>query len=258
MMPVMVHRGNIFSGLICVAMFVCSVSFGQISKAIINYKVKLYPKDSVNNSRNYNLVLSEVDKLEFKLIYSKDSINEQARFVEVIEGVNFNFTDGFFKKRAKIFAGLNTSYYYDLVNEKILKKKAFLGNEYIIIGDFHQYAWKITEESKRIDNYLCQKAISEKKYKTRMGAIDTLYLTAWFATDLPIPLGPKDYQGLPGLILELHECADSTHEVNTSYTKGRTYYVSGIELNVKQPIDIVPFDGENVVTEKEYEKIVEN
>lgn len=62
--------------------------------------------------------------------------------------------------------------------------------------------WVITTESKLIDTYKCYKAEYTETYKSK-GLNKTKIITAWFAPSLPYPFGPKGYNGLPGLILEL-------------------------------------------------------
>lgn len=63
--------------------------------------------------------------------------------------------------------------------------------------------WKITSESKKIGVYTCYKAISEKVLVNRNGNEYLSPVVAWFAPELPYSYGPKDFNGLPGLILEL-------------------------------------------------------
>jgi GLPGLI family protein len=56
--------------------------------------------------------------------------------------------------------------------------------------------WKITDETKSIGKHLCLKAI---------GFDGCFRWTAWFATDINIPIGPLGINSLPGLILELND-----------------------------------------------------
>ena len=57
------------------------------------------------------------------------------------------------------------------------------------------FKWNIIpNETKKIGNYLCRKAISQYR--------DELY-TAWFSDKIPISNGPYEFGGLPGLILQV-------------------------------------------------------
>ncbi len=66
--------------------------------------------------------------------------------------------------------------------------------------------WQITTTTKRVGDFTAQKAIAkphDEDYNN--GYIDVVYgnLVAWFVAEIPIPLGPEGYSGLPGLIVEL-------------------------------------------------------
>lgn len=63
--------------------------------------------------------------------------------------------------------------------------------------------WEITQETKEINNYTVYKAngIYEKGNSTV--GYKKMKATAWFCPEIPLPHGPLDFAGLPGLIFEL-------------------------------------------------------
>jgi len=63
--------------------------------------------------------------------------------------------------------------------------------------------WKITDEEKEINGYKVRKAITDSYYLLDDPLDDYGKAIAWFTTDIPIPVGPERYYGLPGLIVEL-------------------------------------------------------
>ncbi|QMU65174.1 MAG: GLPGLI family protein [Flavobacteriaceae bacterium] len=89
--------------------------------------------------------------------------------------------------------------------ELILKKEAY-GEEFLIT---HKIAeWEITQETKKIGEYTCYKAI--RKYKdyekkdSKLSAKNSKRISAWFTLQIPVPYGPNLYNGLPGLVLEVN------------------------------------------------------
>ncbi len=71
-----------------------------------------------------------------------------------------------------------------------------LGKTYIIEDSLHTPNWKIMNQLKDINGYICMKAVTEDTIKKQK-------IEAWFAQDIPVQLGPERYFGLPGAILEL-------------------------------------------------------
>lgn len=64
--------------------------------------------------------------------------------------------------------------------------------------------WNLTNETKQIQGYTCYKATYTYIQKWN-GREFEWPVVAWYCPQIPIPLGPVRYSGLPGLILELHE-----------------------------------------------------
>lgn len=97
-------------------------------------------------------------------------------------------------------AGGNGLFYTDLKNdEQIHNMEDRMANEWLLIS-YKYPEWIITNETKKILGYTCYKAIEVKP----KGKSDKYKLhTAWFTKEIPLSIGPKNFGGLPGLILEV-------------------------------------------------------
>ena len=69
-----------------------------------------------------------------------------------------------------------------------------MGKTYIVRDDLKAPKWRVMNEIRDILGHMCMKAVSEDTLKGQK-------ITAWFASDIPVPVGPEEQFGLPGLIL---------------------------------------------------------
>jgi GLPGLI family protein len=175
--------------------------------------------DGKNSFYVYNKVYNDTTLSEDKIITIKTGkTGEFTRFYNqdrVGEGINKNFT-------------LDT-----LILRQFVMKKA-----YIIKDTLPKFDWIIRQESKKINNILCQKA--DLQYKGRK-------YEAWFTLSVPISDGPWKFHGLPGLILEI---CDESKEVK--------FLFDNIEISSEFSTNPPPFKGEKVNNQQELQKIIED
>ena len=74
--------------------------------------------------------------------------------------------------------------------------KEEIGTTFLIEEDIPRTKWKILNEIKEIEGYLCMKAETTNDIKDQI-------IHAWFTDAIPVYGGPEGFSGLPGLILEL-------------------------------------------------------
>ena len=84
----------------------------------------------------------------------------------------------------------------DFEKSKKTEIHEMLGKTYIVEDSLAAPDWKILNQIKEVNGYLCMKAVSEDTTKKQK-------ITAWFAQDIAVSAGPERYFGLPGLIMEL-------------------------------------------------------
>ena len=84
----------------------------------------------------------------------------------------------------------------DFEKSKKTEIHEMLGKTYILEDSLAAPDWKILNQIKEVNGYLCMKAMSEDTTKKQK-------IVAWFAQDIAVSAGPEQYFGLPGLILEL-------------------------------------------------------
>lgn len=86
--------------------------------------------------------------------------------------------------------------YRDIENEKRTDIIEMLGKIYIVEDSVRSPKWKVMNKIKEVNGYMCMMAVTVDTIKNQQ-------ITAWFADNLPVSIGPELYGGLPGLILEL-------------------------------------------------------
>ena len=96
--------------------------------------------------------------------------------------------------------------------------------------------WKLVNESKKINSFICKKA--ELRYKGRDW-------TAWYSVEIPLPYGPYKLSGLPGLIVKI---TDKTGDYDFELIKS----VSSANLKGKVlSINTDRYNNAKLITQKE-------
>ncbi|MDI1257597.1 MAG: GLPGLI family protein [Flavobacterium sp.] len=175
------------------------------------------------------------------------------------------------------FMGGGGTFYKNVKEKSYTVDREFMGKEFLVKDSLQHLDWKMDAETKQIGGYTCYKATAvvpvnptdyrnmrpkkteekkdgDKKEAPKSDDRKTNFMdnfempkevtvTAWYAPEIPVNQGPETYWGLPGLILE----------VNDGKT---TILCSKIVLNAKEKAEIKAPKNGQVVSQKEYEKIV--
>ena len=144
--------------------------------------------------------------------------------------------------------------YKNIADQTFEQEQDVMGKEFLIKDALEPAEWELTGESKKIGNYTAQKAtytriVDSQRFSTGMTEMenvkDTIQVTAWFTPEIPVPHGPENYFGLPGLILELQN-------------QGRTLICEKIELNPSaEPVAIIRPKRGKEVTRDEFKTLQE-
>ena len=136
------------------------------------------------------------------------------------------------------------NYFTDLEKKIVTREYKGLGESFLITSDTKSFSdWTLTKESKMIGKYKCYKATTNMTYKSALGDIITFEIVAWYAPQIPVKFGIKEYNNLPGLILELKD-------------QRYTFYAHKISFVKEDEIEIKPLKGKTI-TEEEFLKQVE-
>ncbi|MFZ9146969.1 MAG: GLPGLI family protein [Sediminibacterium sp.] len=132
-----------------------------------------------------------------------------------------------------------TSTYTDINTQMQYESRAMFEKTFLVVDSLKQNKWKISGETKTIAKYLCKKATTmvaaPQQVRMRFGngpraAEDTaapkpkeVELVVWYTEDIPVSVGPDNYAGLPGAILEVDTDNGSNvimaTEVSTKFPK---------------------------------------
>jgi len=190
---------------IIVIFLLSNIIFSQNDIALVNYKIikiddnssGINKYESINDSKilkKVKEITSSLDDVECQLFFdNKTSLFKTKEKLELNDDFNY--------KMAKVLAG-GIRYKNQNTKEKIERRNS-LGMTVNIFYSFDEYKWTITNETKKIGEYICRKAISTKTdIDTVKNEEKVFNVEAWFTNEIPVPFGPAGLDGLPGLVLE--------------------------------------------------------
>ncbi|MEN8702537.1 MAG: GLPGLI family protein [Polaribacter sp.] len=181
------------------------------SSKLKNLKMNSWMKSVLKNTPDVNAFLEF--NIQESIYYVEDKMQNDGE-----SRYNMNRT----------YAGGDNKYYKNSNTKEFYNESDVFGELSLI--NLPKKKWKITQESKVIGGYVCYKAI-DLSYKNNS-------TFAWFTPQIPVSFGPKNFAGLPGLILEIQ-------------LKRRKIIATKIVLNPKNKIIInKPTKGKRVTVEE--------
>ena len=89
--------------------------------------------------------------------------------------------------------------------QRYVKQSDLLGKVFLIEDSLKTNAWKLQGETKNIGTYTCLKQHWNAEVDLDMDGRfkKNQTVTAWYTPQIPVSNGPEEFQGLPGLILEI-------------------------------------------------------
>lgn len=137
-------------------------------------------------------------------------------------------------KYQRFISILSNQFYYINLEEKLKLGGVKISGSKLLVEEEWKKGWVLKDEFKKILGYKCQKAIRLVK---PMKSNKTKTVIAWFSKDLSYPFGPKDNEGLPGLILEYGDeikfTANSIKQKKIKIQRPSGEILSGEELKSK-------------------------
>lgn len=143
-------------------------------------------------------------------------------------------------------------FYKNVQEKRYTNETEIFGKQFLIKDSLRNRGWELLQDTKNIGLYTCYKAqfkkeITEKTMSSN-GEFETItkerITTAWYTPQIPVSNGPDDFQGLPGLILEIND--------------GKlTLVCTKIVLNPKESITIKEPTKGKQVTQQEFDDIMD-
>ncbi|WP_179339776.1 GLPGLI family protein [Winogradskyella ludwigii] len=153
-------------------------------------------------------------------------------------------------------------FYKNVKNKTYVDQKETMGKNFLIKDSISPIEWQLESDTKHIGEYMCFKATFTKQVpkinlnfnsnskidneddEEKKPEMEDRTITAWYTPQIPVSNGPAKYQGLPGLILEVHD--------------GKlTIICSQIVINPKEKVEIEEPTKGKEVNQKEYNDIME-
>ncbi|TDE05170.1 GLPGLI family protein [Flavobacterium sandaracinum] len=221
--------------------FVCLTSYGQVTKGKIIYSISVNADENVLKSDKMGSTYSEMSKTAGTFSYvlrfsgSKTSFQKENKLID-----KENDEDRMISDLASVMFTTQYNYYFDFKDNYVLSEI-----EGTLIKDtIKPINWVVKSNSKVIDGITCFQALSEIEYISRDNKTKFKKIVAWFAPSLPYSFGPKNFHGLPGLILEL--------------TENRTTYLA-TRLDFKDAAINIDFPKGKTISQDDYiKKILSN
>lgn len=219
------------------------LGFSQIQSGKILYKVKMTEDfsrfaDTTGMSdhakrfyiKGYTNLKKSVHQISHPVIFNKnEGISTTQELMDSDAGHSI--------KSTQMATYTDVIYYFDFKNRTSTQQLKNFGETLRVVLYTDSLEWKLHNEFKEIQGYICQKATVAYTFN-HLVKND---ISVWFAKDLPFSIGPIGIAGLPGAILEFEK-------------SGMIFYADKIELS-KKDLQINPLTAGKAMTSEEYQKM---
>ncbi len=158
-----------------------------VDKANIEFEVKANIKKNMGNSdwaerMGDKIPVFKVEYYDFtfadnKSVYKFNRLQDKEKFPEWMRSENKNV------------------WFHDFTTGKINIEKEMIGSLFNVEDSMPKMEWRITNETRNIAGYNCNKAVAK--------IFDSVYVFAFYTNEIMISGGPCSINGLPGMILGL-------------------------------------------------------
>ncbi|MBD3904168.1 GLPGLI family protein [Chryseobacterium sp. Ch-15] len=185
-------------------LFITGLCFAQSNQFIYEYTFKM---DSLNRDKSdtENMILQTSSKgskfySQVKAVYDS-TMTAAFKDAQATQKTHFDFTN---LKQSKVSTEVIKTY----PDYKRTLKRSISSNRLLMVYD-KKLNWEISKEKSKVLGYDVQMAttfLHGRKWKV------------WFATEIPIPDGPHEFYGLPGLIVKAED-SKGDHQFTLIATK---------------------------------------
>lgn len=183
--------------------FINYFGLGQGNSGEVHYRVSAvasYDDYEASKGPIYNElkqgILSNIINLDFLLQF-----NQTKSEFGLVKNLPIDMGDFHAKITVDLSRG-KSKFYADFTKGFLLEHKEFFGEQLIIKTPFEEFNWTLTNEQKKLKDFICYKAIGERTYQTKELEIKKAKMIAWYCPEIPYAFGPFEAVGLPGLVME--------------------------------------------------------
>jgi len=244
-------------------MLFTSIVSAQDFKGIATYKSQRkmdIQLDSTHMNEDMRKQMMDMLKKQFEREYTLTFSNEASIYkqVEQLDKPNAMGNEGM--QVVMVGSGDSDVLYKNVKENRYVNQNEMFSKLFLIKDKLEIPEWKLEKETKNIGEYTCLKATYKRNVMMNTSMSMSINgdgddeepeeeeveqtITAWYTLQIPVKHGPGNYNGLPGLILEVSDGSE-------------TILCSKIVLNPKDGVSIKEPTKGKVVDQVEYDAIME-
>lgn len=247
--------------------FFSSVAVGQSIEGIATYKTQRKMSIDLDSSHVDDAMkeqLMAMMRKQFEKEYTLEFTGSESKYMEVpkLDAPSGAAIGGAQVMVQVVGSGDSDVLYKNIAQNRYVNQNEMFSKQFLIKDAIETREWKLEKETKNIGEYACFKATytyerpkmvmrtrtngeeSKEEEEPAEPEMESITVTAWYTPQIPVKNGPAQYDGLPGLILELNDAE-------------LTILCSKVVLNPKDGLSIVEPKGGKIVTQEEYDAIME-
>ncbi len=254
---------------LALAFLMSGAIYGQDVQGIATYKTQRkmdMELDSTQMDEAMRKQITAMMKKQLEKEYTLEFTKDESVYREVpkLDDANSAGVGGMVFKVEVVGSGASDVLYKNVKEGRFANQNEMFSKQFLIKDKIEAKEWTLVKETKNIGEYACFKAIhtyerpkrimrtissednkkEEDTTEAPVEEMETVTVTAWYTPQIPVANGPADFQGLPGLILELND-----GELNMLCSK--------VVLNPKGGLSIKEPEGGKIVTQEKYDEIMD-